>query len=418
VLTVLRQRDFSLAWVGGLISMIGSWALWIALPIHVYERTGSALATSGVVAAVVAPGVLLGSVAGVFVDRWNRKTTLVVANLLLAAAILPLLALAGGAAVWLVYPVVLVFSTIDQVTGPAENAFLPRLVTPHDLVAANSLNALNNTLARLIGPVVGGALAATAGIQGVVLVDAATYVVAAGLLSLVRASGAVTAAGDAAEEALRSWRRVWSEWRAGLVVVRRNRAVGVVFTVTALTAVGEGIFGVMFLVWVRELLEGGASELGWLHSAQAAGGLLGGVVGAYVGRRLVPERLFGVALLVFGVLDLALFNYPLLLDGVWLGLVLMVLVGIPAVSSQAARATILQTHVADAFRGRVFGSLGTTAALLMLVGTGLAGATGDVLGPIALLNVQGGVYVAAGLFVLVALSPRRAPAREAAAQSV
>src|SRR5215216_1267946 len=386
--------------------MLGSWALWIALPIHVYQLTGSALATSGVIAAVVAPGVLIGSVAGVFVDRWNRKTTLVAGNLLLALATLPLVAARDESWLWVVYPTAFLLSTLEQFTDPAENAFLPRLVRAEDLVAANSLNALNNSLARLGGPALGGALYASLGLAGAVAADAVSFAAAAVLLALVRASGAVEAAGHATAAAVRRWRRVWVEWRDGLEVVRRERAVGVVFVVTALTAVGEGVFGVMFVVWVRDVLEGGAPQLGWLQTAQATGGLLGGVVGAYAGRRLVPERLYGVGLLLFGLFDLALFNYPLLLGGVAIGIGLMILVGIPGVSTGAARTTILQTHVEDAYRGRVFGSLSTSAALLMLVATTAAGALGGVLGPIALLNFQGGSYVVAGVFVLVALTPR------------
>jgi MFS family permease len=416
VKAVLRQRDFALAWFGGLVSMLGSWALWIALPIHVYQLTGSALATSGVIAAVVAPGVLIGSVAGVFVDRWNRKTTLVVGNLLLALATLPLVAARDESWLWIVYPTAFLLSTLEQFTDPAENAFLPRLVRAEDLVAANSLNALNNSLARLGGPALGGALYASLGLAGAVAADAVSFAVAAVLLASVHASGAVEAAGHAAQAAVRRWRRVWVEWRDGLRVVRGERAVGIVFIVTALTAIGEGVFGVMFVVWVRDVLEGGARELGWLHTSQAAGGLIGGVVGAYVGRRLVPERLFGLGLLVFGVFDLALFYYPLLLGGVAVGMGLMILVGIPGVSTQAAKTTILQTHVQDAYRGRVFGSLSTSAALLMLVATTAAGAAGAVVGPIALLTFQGGAYVAAGIFVLLTLAPRAvrcAPARAA-----
>ena len=401
-----RNRDFALAWLGGLVSMLGSWALWIALPLHVYSVSGSALATSGVVAALVAPGILLGSVAGVFVDRWNRQATLVAGNLLLAAGTLPLLAV-GESRLWLVYPVVFLLEVVEQFTGPAENAFLPRLVPEADLAAANSLNALNNNLARLGGPALGGVLYAAGGLGGVVLVDAASFVGAAALLAAIRASGAVRAAGEATDEVVRRWRRVWLEWREGLAVVRRLRAVRVVFTVTALTSFGEGVFAVMFAVWVRDVLEGGVPELGWLQSSQAVGGLLGGLAGAYAARRLAPERLYGLGLLLFGVFDLALFNYPLLLDGVWIGSALMILVGIPSVSSQAGRATILQTHVEDAFRGRVFGSLATSGSLLLFAGTLTAGATGALLGPIALLNLQGGAYVAAGLFVLAALAPRR-----------
>ena len=92
----------------------------------------------------------------------------------------------------------------------------------------------------------------------------------------------------------------------------------------------------------------------------------------------------------------------------------MILVGIPSVSSQAGRDTILQTHVPDAFRGRVFGSLSTTGSLLVLAGTTTAGVTGALLGPIALLNFQGGAYVVAGIFVLLALAPRLTAATEPA----
>jgi predicted MFS family arabinose efflux permease len=403
---LLRERDFGLAWLGGLISMLGGWALWIVLPLYVYELTGSALATSGVVAALVAPGVLLGSVAGVFVDRWDRKTTLVVGNVLLAAATLPLFALDRESRLWIVYPLVFVSETIEQFTGPAENALLPRLVAPGDLVAANSLNALNNSLARLGGPALGGVLYAFAGLGGVVAADVVSFVVAAGLIGLIRASGAVESAGHAAAAAVRRWRRVWVEWREGLDVVRRKRPVAVVFVVTAMTAVGEGVFAVMFAVWVRDVLHGGPPQLGWLQTSQAVGGLIGGVLGAHVARRFTPERLFGLALIAFGVFDLALFNFPLLFDGIWIGIGLMVLVGTPGVFSQAARTTILQTNVEDAYRGRVFGALSTSASLLMLLATTAAGATGGLLGPIALLNFQGGAYVVAGLFVLAALAPR------------
>jgi MFS family permease len=421
-----RNRDFALAWLGGLVSMLGSWALWIALPLHVYEASGSALATSGVVVALVVPGILLGSVAGVFVDRWNRKSVLVVGNLLLAAGTLPLLAV-GESRLWLVYPLVFLLEVVEQFTGPAEHALLPRLVPAPDLLAANALNALNNNLARLGGPALGGVLYAASGLGAVVLVDVVSFLVAAALLVAIRTSGAVRVDvetgegnGEELEQAVvRRWRRVVLDWREGLGVVRRKRPVGVVFAVSALTSFGEGVFAVMFAVWVGDVLGGGVPELGLLQSSQAVGGLLGGVVAAYAARRLAPERLYGLGLLAFGIFDLALFNYPLFLDphfidGVWVGCALMILVGIPSVSSQAGRDTILQTHVPDAFRGRVFGSLSTTGSLLVLAGTTTAGVTGALLGPIALLNFQGGAYVVAGIFVLLALAPRLTAATEPA----
>lgn len=70
---LLRVRDFGLLWLAGLISFAGNAALLFALPLHVYRLTDSTLATAGVLAAIVLPGVLFGSIAGVFVDQWDRK---------------------------------------------------------------------------------------------------------------------------------------------------------------------------------------------------------------------------------------------------------------------------------------------------------------------------------------------------------
>ena len=83
----LRNGNFARLWCAGLISQAGDWVLLIGLPIYVYILTRSLLATSITFAAGIIPQIVLGSVAGVFVDRWNRRRTLVVANLLLAVAL-------------------------------------------------------------------------------------------------------------------------------------------------------------------------------------------------------------------------------------------------------------------------------------------------------------------------------------------
>ncbi|HEV2129151.1 MAG TPA: MFS transporter, partial [Thermomicrobiales bacterium] len=141
MIATLRQRDFRLAWLGGLISMMGDWVLFIALPIYIYQLTDSTLATSGMFVAGLLPALLLGSVAGVFVDRWDRKRTMIVCNLILAVILLPLLALRSADWVWIAYVVSFVRSVVSLFFRPAENAFLPRLVAEEDLLAANSLNA-------------------------------------------------------------------------------------------------------------------------------------------------------------------------------------------------------------------------------------------------------------------------------------
>ena len=412
---LFRRRELGLVWTGGLISMIGDWILWIALPIRVFELTDSAFATGLLVVFRVAPAVVFGTVAGVLVDRWDRRRVLVVANVVQAAALAPLLLLADEATVWIAYPVIAVSAVLFSFSDPAESAYLPRLVPPHELQHANALNALNNSLARLLGPAAGGLLFLIVGLAGVAIVDAATFLIGAALIALVRtpgtpgASEGAEATGDASRDdaaaAGHALARLAREWLDGLRMIRRSRPVAVVLGVNGATAVGEGVFAVMFLVWVERTLHGGAAELGSFMSAQAVGGVLGGLVAGWFVRGLPPERVFGLGLIAFGVLDGLLFNYPLVLSGVALGLVLIAIVGVPGVALQAARQTLIQTNVPDRYLGRVFAAMGVTSAILMLGSTFVAGIVGDRVSPIAVLNVQALAYVVSGIAVLWLLRP-------------
>jgi predicted MFS family arabinose efflux permease len=295
-------------------------------------------------------------------------------------------------------------SLVSQFFRPTENAFLQRLVAEKDLLAANSLNALNNNLARLLGSALGGAAMGRLGIKAVVLIDAISFLAAAGLIALISTPGQVEKeASNAVAVAQRSWQKVWREWTEGMALLRRHRGIAALLTIDAISALGEGVFSVMFVVWVHDVLEGGSRELGWLMSAQAVGGLLGGALLGSSAHRFSPVHVFGLGSIVFGVLDLALFNYPLFLSGIWIGIVLIGLVGIPTISAGAGFMTMMQQAVQDAYRGRVFGIRGTIAALLQLAGTLIAGALGGVVGPIVLLNIQGGSYILMGLLALVIL---------------
>jgi MFS family permease len=189
-----------------------------------------------------------------------------------------------------------------------------------------------------------------------------------------------------------------------------------IFVILAITAVGEGVMSTLFVIFVNRVLGGAALELGWLMSAQAVGGLIGSVLVGAVGRRFSTARLIGLSAILFGAIDLAIFNYPALIPGIGLGLILFVVVGIPGVGFMTGVNTLLQTGVDDQYRGRIFGALGTTQGLLALVGTLLAGALGDRLGVVTMLNIQGGGYILAGLLGLMLLGGGATRAVQAAQQ--
>ena len=405
MIALMRQRNFALLWTGGLVSMLGNWMLLTALPIYVYQLTGSAGATSLTFIVRSVPWLLFSPIAGVYVDRWDRKRVMLISNVLLAVTLLPLLLVRSADTVWIVYVVAVMQTMIATFFGPAENALLPRVVGEEHLVAANALNALNNNLARLIGPPIGGLIAATMSLPGVAIADALTFLFAALAVALVTVSGKVEPAADAGApgQATRASMRVWHEMAEGLRIIRRSRRLGVAFAVSAVSSIGEGVFSIAFLLWVSKILGGGAQELGFFYSAQAVGGILGGLVVGRVGDRLGATRLFALSLVLFGLLDLALFNYPRFVTGLAVGLGLMVLVGIPAIGIGSGQNTLLQSSVEDAYRGRVFGAYDTVGALFYLVSVSAMGLIGDRLSPMVLLNVQGSAYILAGIFAWVML---------------
>lgn len=389
--------------------MTGDYMLFVALPIYIYQATGSTLATSLMFMAGAAPRVLLGSVAGVFVDRWPRQRTMVVCNLLLALGSTPLLLVALGGPIWLVYVVAIFQSSVTQFFGPAENALLPTLVEREQLTSANALNALNNNLARLVGPAAGGIVVSFSGLAGVVAFDLASYLIAALLIAFMQLPIIIAAKVPRERPPLAVTLRVLgSEWREGLRVISRRRTVALLVGTRTLTSLGEGVFSVLLAPFVAEVFRGGALELGWVLSAQAVGGIAGGVAIGWLGGRIAPAYLLGFGALLLGLIDLVIFNYPAFLPGITLALVLMVVAGIPASSFGAGYATLMQTNVADKLLGRVFGAVGTTSACAMLFGMATAGVMGDRIGVVPVLNIQGVVYVTAGIIVLALVRPRRA----------
>jgi MFS family permease len=405
VLTVLRRRDFALLWFAGLVSLMGDWMLIVALPITVYQLTGSALATGGVLIANKLSALFLGSVAGVFVDRWDRKRTMVVANLVRAPVLLLLGAVDSAERVWIVYVVAATVSAVGQFFRPAENALLPRLVGQEDLVPANALNALNDNLSRLAGPALGGLVALWFGLGGVVAVDAASYLVAAGMIAAIATSTrpdqtpppdttVVSATGAV----------IWREWLAGLRLIRDNPVLRVVFGVFAVASLGEGVMQTAFWIYIDQALGGGTREAGWLLSAQAAGSLVGAVVIGAWAKTQPPVSLLGWGAIGVGLIDLMIFNYPAFVAGIWLGLVLMAVDGVAATAFGTGYTTALQAEAADAYRGRVFGALGATSALFMISGAAIAGLATERLGAVAVLTIDSLGYAAAGAFALGALA--------------
>ena len=399
MITTLRNRNFFLLWSGGLISMIGTWMLLAALPFYIYQVTGSALATSGLLMAYLAPGVLFGSVAGVFVDRWDRKRVLVVGNLIQAAIIPLLLLVDANGWIWLIYVVAFAESTVNQFLGPAENALLPTLVDEEHLVSANSLNALNDNLARIAGAALGGVLLGLVGFRNVVIADALSFVSAALLIAFVVAPKAQAAAAAAAADVSR-WLQVWREWIGGLRLVAEDNILRNLFIVIGVALFGDAILSALLAVFAQDVAGFTAADYGWVLTARGIGGIVGAVVIAQVGPRLSSSILITGGLILSGLAILVMVAVPT----VTVVIGLMVLGGPAFMAWIISMQTVMQQSTEDSYRGRIFGAYSTTSTILMFVGAGLAGFMADSLGSSLLMAAAAAIYVVAGVLGWALLS--------------
>ena len=413
---LLCRRDFGMLWSGGLISETGDWFLLVGLPVWVLQVTGSSLVTATVFLVGLLPGLVVGPLAGVLVDRWDRRRTLVVVSLAQAAFLLPLLAVDGRNRLWIVYLVMAVEAALAQLNDPARNALVPSLVAKADLVGANALIGLNSNLARLVGSPLGGIMVEVAGLPGLVVADAASFLVGAALIALVRSDAGRSRAGgaDPAPDVVHSLRPgprragVVREWVDGLRVTLGDRGLRWGLVVNGLAGVAQGIFTVLFVLFVTRVLGGDGADVGLLRGVQAIGGLLGGVLVVGLAARLQAGRLLGVSLLVFAAIDLAIWNGPLVTTADWLYLALFVAAGIPGVGVLTGLTSLVQERTAEAYLGRVFATYLGSFNGLMALGMLLAGLLGDTLGVVAVLNAQAGLGLLAGLIAVATLG-RRVP---------
>lgn len=381
---------FRRLWIAGFVSEIGDWVLLVALPVYVYQRTGSTAATATTFVVALLPSLVLSPLAGVLADRWDRRKLMLLVSLAQAVTLLPLLT---GDLV-LVNVVTAVQAGLAALFEPAKNALLPTLVPREQVPAANGLVGLNSNLARLVGASLGGLLLGYTGLPGVVLVDVVSFLLAALLL----ASGTADTAREAGKPA-------WRAWLDGLREIRGPLRPMV--AVVGLMAVSQGLFVVLFVVFVTARLGGGAAEVGLLRGVQAVGGLLGGLLVGALARRLPPGRLLGVSLLGFGVVAAVGWNAPHLTTALAFYLAVFMVIGVPGVVAGAGMMSALQLHAVDEVRGRVLATFGSLYDGGQALGMVLAGVLTPVLGLSALLNAQAALYLVAGALALARLDVRR-----------
>jgi DHA3 family macrolide efflux protein-like MFS transporter len=376
---VLRNRNFRLLLVGQLLSEVGSQSLLVVVLTLVSGFSTSAVAISIPAVLSAVPRLAFGLVGGVMADRWNRKRTIVGADLLRALIVPVLLFVRTAEQLWLLYAVAGALALVAAFFYPARNAVVPQLVPPEHLLAANGLIQGSYVFALIVG----SALAALALDFWIPL---ALFVTSAAYLASVLCVSAVPIPGMLARSGATTGTAVWEDMRGGLRFIRGHPLLIRVLAVAGGATLGLGTIAALAVPHLKGELGGGGLEFGMAMGMLGVGSVLGALLAGLLSRQVsTGSMVSGMLLLAGGAI--AAFAYA---ESYAVVLASVAVVGACVVIARGALDALSQALSPDEMCGRVQAAISVLVIGGMAMAEGLSGILGD------LLTVKA-VIVAAGL---------------------
>jgi MFS family permease len=287
---VLMNRRFFALWLAQLVSAFGDWLALLALFSFVaYHLHGAPSQVSWMLISFTLPAAFLGPIAGVFVDRWDVKRTMIVSDLI-RAVLAALLAFSTDLSQ--IYLLVFALSSVSCFFQPAQNVALPLLVSKEELLVANALNAQTIQFIRVISPAVAGVLVAWVGEKVCFYIDSLSFIFSATMLMTIIIRREMT-------ESNKGVRSVTADLVQGLRFIFEHRAI--LFLIVSMTATvfAAGAFEASIVVFVRDVLSASSRLYGSIISLVAAGTILGALLIGRFGQK--QSKLYLVALGIFGL---------------------------------------------------------------------------------------------------------------------
>lgn len=387
--SVFRRRNFSLMWTGQFVETIGCALTSLAASILVYRETGgSAFSVGLMLMASAAPSLLVGLVAGVFVDRYDRRRIMITADLLRAGLVFLIPFLVPYNIIWL-YVVVLLTSSIGQFFDPAWESVLPEVAPDEELAAANSLMAISTFGSTAIGFAASGLIAANYPIQYAFYLNVAAYLFSAVCISFIRVRKV-----EVSEKT--SVAIVVSNLKSGLDYMVKNPVLRSLFLIAIPVAVSFGLANSLLLPFVTRALHAGEFEYGLQEGLTSVGFVIGSLLMARYLERWREGQWMVVGLLGMGLAGLV---YALL-RSIPLAIAVQMVSGFLNAPYVIARRLLVQRNTETEVRGRVVSAYFVSSNLFFLVGMGAAGLA-DLM-DVRLLYLLGGlVTVGCGAWALV-----------------
>jgi MFS family permease len=360
--SVFRRRNFSLMWSGQFVETVGCALTSLAASILVYRETdGSAFSVGLMLMASAAPSLLVGLVAGVFVDRYDRRRIMITADLLRAGLVLLIPFLVPLNIIWL-YVVVLLTSSIGQFFDPAWESVLPEVAPDEELAAANSLMAISTFGSTAIGFAASGLIAANYPIQYAFYLNAVAYLFSAGCISLIRVRKMEVTEATSVAVVVRNL-------KSGLDYMVKNPVLRSLFLIAIPVAVSFGLANSLLLPFATRALQAGEFEYGLQEGLTSVGFVIGSLLMARYLDRWREGQWMVVGLLGMGLAGLV---YALL-RSIPLAIGVQMVSGFLNAPYVIARRLLVQRNTETEVRGRVASAYFVSSNLFFLVGMGAAG---------------------------------------------
>ena len=363
-----RNRNYRYTWIAQVVSEIGDYFNNIAVFALVMEKSGSGLVVSGIMLSRAIPAVLAGPMAGVLLDRVDRRSIMTASDLVRAAVALAFVLTIHQPRPWLLYllSAALMFASPFFTSGRA--AILPSVATADELHAANSLTQTTQWATLSAGTMLGGLGAARFGYGWAFVLNSLSFVFSAACIW--RLKGSFRASRKSREGAPSP--RPWHEYREGLVYLRSVPLMMGIGMISVGWALGGGAAQILFALFGEQVFHRGAEGIGSLSGFAGLGLLAGGAIGHFAGRRVsfagykrvvtVSYILHGLAYMVFSQAG----SYALALAA-------MLLSRVGMSTTTVLNSAQLLRHTPDQFRGRVFATMESLRWSVMIVSMAAAG---------------------------------------------
>lgn len=407
----LINRNFRLLAIGQVISNMGDFVYSTTLLIWVYVLTHSAAAVSGVLIAQYLPVFLLGPIAGVFVDRWDRRQTMVISDVTRAIIVLLPLVVPIFLRLPAIYTSVFLISAFSRFFMPARAGIMQVIVADEQQPQAASISQATFALSFIIGPAIASPLYFTVGPIVACIINAVSFLISAVSVRAIRAS----------KEALHPYliadthrstsgvKAVIRELFAGLQFVMKTRVLLIVMILVLIGMFGGGALNALDIIFVNQRLHASTSLYGPLLAIGGLGTLLGAIGAGFVAKRIKPRHILAGSVFLLG-LFLIVYAFQ---TQYALALIVMFITGIPQGGIDVGFTPLLLGATPRSLIGRVQSVIETAMFGISLVSIALAGYFGQFI-PVYIIYAVGGVFVAlAGLFGWFALPKETSSAPQA-----